>query len=256
MSKIDTANRLLKKKFGVFMHFLKHQEPEGWNQTVENFDVQTLSKNLRDVKAGWFFITLMQGRRFMCAPNKTFDRIAGTNPGEACSKRDLPMDLVNALYPYDIDLGLYYTGDGPHMDPVIGKKFGFTEPREIGVTQPFVGKWSSVLEEYALRYGKNVKMWWIDGCYKDYFKYTEELVKLYSDACHKGNPDCLVALNTGVFETLVRSFEAEDMTSGEFNFLSVLPEGRYTSGAQSHILAPSAQAKKAAPSGKTGAPQA
>ena len=102
MSTIATADRLLQKKFGVFMHFLRHNEPEGWNQTVANFDVPQLARDLSDAGAGWFFITLMQGRQFMCAPNATFDRIGGTLPGEACSTRDLPKDLIAALTLHDI----------------------------------------------------------------------------------------------------------------------------------------------------------
>lgn len=238
MSTIVTADNLLKKKYGVFMHFLQHDRPEGWNKTVENFDVPALARDLYDVGAGWFFITLMQGRKYMCAPNATYDEIAGTRPGEACSLRDLPQDIIRALSPLGIDTCLYYTGDGPYKDEEIGKHFGFTEPRELGVTRPFVEKWSSVLREYALRYGDAVKAWWIDGCYKEYFKYNDELLQLYVDACHAGNPDSLVALNNGVKRMLIRDWQAENMTCGEFNDFTILPQGRYTEGVQSHILAP------------------
>lgn len=238
MSTKTTADHLLEKKFGVFMHFLHHNRPEGWDKTVENFDVETVARDLRDVGAGWLFLTLMQGHRDMCAPNATYDEIAGTIPGEACSTRDLPQDLIHALSPLGIDMCLYYTGDGPYLDEKIGKRFGFTEPRELGVTRPFVEKWSAVLREYALRYGDHIKAWWIDGCYKDHFKYNEEFLKLYVEACHAGNPDSLVSLNDGTKLVFTRDWMAENMTCGEFNSFTVLPEGRYTDGVQSHILAP------------------
>ncbi len=45
------------------------------------------------MNAGYYFITLMQGSKHMLAPNKTYDSIAGTKPGEACAVRDLPMEL-------------------------------------------------------------------------------------------------------------------------------------------------------------------
>ena len=81
MSAITTADRLhAKRKFGIFTHFLAHNEPGGWDETVNNFDVPALAKNLSDIGAGWYFITLMQGRRYMCAPNAAFDAIAGTRP--------------------------------------------------------------------------------------------------------------------------------------------------------------------------------
>lgn len=60
----------------------------------------------------------MHGKRYMCSPNSTYDKIGELNPGEACSVRDLPMDLYKALSKYGIDLYLYYTGDGPHKDEV------------------------------------------------------------------------------------------------------------------------------------------
>lgn len=40
----------------------------------------------------------------MLGPNATFDRIAGIVPGEACSNRDLVLELAHALKKYDIDI--------------------------------------------------------------------------------------------------------------------------------------------------------
>ena len=239
MSAITTADRLLaKRKFGIFTHFLAHNEPGGWDETVNNFDVPALAKNLSDIGAGWYFITLMQGRRYMCAPNAAFDAIAGTRPGEACATRDLPADIIAALKPRGIDFCLYFTGDGPYKDSPEGDRFGFTEPRERGVNAAFVQKWTSVLREYALRYGSDVSAWWIDGMYKDYLKYTDELAAYYTAACAAGNPDALVALNDGVADGLVHSFPSETMTTGEFNSFCHIPATRFIDGAQAHILAP------------------
>ena len=75
-----------------------------------------MPRNLHEMGAGYYVITTMQGRKFMIAPNKTFDRIAGTKTGEACAARDLVQDLYQALSRYGIDLYLYFTGDGPYKD--------------------------------------------------------------------------------------------------------------------------------------------
>ena len=139
----------------------------------------------------------------MIAPNATYDAIADTKPGEACSERDLILDLYEALKKYDIDLCLYYTGDGPYKDVEIGRKFGFAEPRGT-VTMDFVQKWSSVLEEYAVRYGDKIKAWWLDGMYADYFGYTQELMEPYYQAIKMGNPNALVAFNNGVYPEISR----------------------------------------------------
>lgn len=127
------------------------------------------------------------------------------------------------------------------MDPEIGPRFGLTEHLELGVTEPFVRKWSSVLGELAARYGGRVKGWWIDGCYDDFLSYTPELLRLYAEAAKAGNPDSLVAMNNGVFPTCRKFGPDEDFTAGEFNDFFCVPEKRFVDGAQAFQLAPLGQ---------------
>ena len=242
-------DRFYSKKWGVFNHFLyviqnnpKYPNSYGkqtdWDTLVNEFDTEALAKNLHEMGAGYYVITVMQGTKYMIAPNATFDKIAGTKPGEACSKRDLIADLYQSLSKYDIDLLLYFTGDGPYKSVEEGKRFGFIEPRDVGVTKPFVEKWASVLEEYAVRYGDKIKGWWIDGCYKDWFKYTDELLSIYYKACKKGNSNALVALNPGLLGDLENGFTYEDFLCGEQNDFTAIPTQRFYGTAQAHILAP------------------
>ena len=247
---MSNTDRLFNKKWGVFTHYLNgiQNNPSNplnqgagrtpWNDCVNDFDVNKLADSLSRCGAGYYFITVMQGGETMIAPNSTFDSIAGTKPGEACAKRDLVLELYDALTPLGIDLYLYYTGDGPYAHPEIGRRFGFTEPRDRGVTMEFVENWAAVLEEYAVRYGNRVKGWWIDGCYRDYFKYTDELMEPYYKAVKKGNPDALAAMNNGVFPDYRKNYVREDFVCGEFNDLTVIPKSRYVDGAQAHMLAP------------------
>lgn len=240
--------------YGVFNHFLNgiQNNPENprslgksekWDDLVGQIDVEKLARQLHEVGASYYFITLMQGEEFMCAPNKTFDEIAGTKPGEACSKRDLPLDLAKALSKYGIKLCLYYTGDGPYKNVEIGKRFGFVDPRE-DVSEEFVKKWAAVLEEYAVRYGDLVSAWWIDGCYGENwgdvikFHYKDALLDHYYNAVKKGNPNAAVAMNNGVFKEFLKYYSKEDFTAGEFNSFDFYPDGKFTDGALSHILAP------------------
>ena len=96
-----------------------------------------------------------------------------------------------------------------------------------------------MLEEYSLRYGTRIKGWWVDGCYRDYFKYTDELLEPIYKACKSGNPDAIVALNGGVGNGLNMNYFAEDFVCGEFNELGFLPKERFIDGkAQAHILSP------------------
>lgn len=238
-------DRLLEKRWGVFNHFLYN--PPGssmdfgpdtvdWNERVNQLDVELIARQLHEMGAGYYFITVMQGRKYMLAPNATYDRIAGTRPGEACAKRDVISDLYTALSEYDIDLYLYFTGDGPYKDEEIGIRFGFINPRQ-NISVEFVEKWASVLEEYSVRYGNKVKGWWIDGCY-DFFGYDQDKLALYAKAIKNGNPNAIAAFNNGVKDTLEKWYVQEEYVCGEFNDFVYLPKERFIQGAQAHILAP------------------
>ena len=241
------ADRFYEKKWGVFYHFL-FDPPGGshlkerlsqlpWNTRVDMLDTDKIAETLHEMGAGYFFLTIMQGRKYMAAPNATYDRIAGTEPGDACPHRDLILDLYNSLSRYGIDLYLYYTGDGPHIDEEIGRKFGFTAPRE-NVSEEFVRKWASVLAEYAERYKGMVRGWWIDGCYP-YFGYTPELLNIYNETLKSIDPNVGVAFNVhGVKEELIKNHPEEDFTPGEFNSLWYVPKERFIDGAQAHLLMP------------------
>lgn len=240
-------DRLHDKKWGIFHHYLagnvnnkermrSYFHETDWDTCVHEFDVKKLAKQLSDIGVGYYFITLMQGTKYMLAPNATYDKIAGTKPGEACSTRDLPMELADELAKYDIDLYLYFTGDGPYKDEEIGKKFGYTEPRLGNMNEKFVEKWASVLEEYAVRYGDKVKGWWIDGCY-DWFGYTNDMLIPYKNAVEKGNPDAIVTFNNGKLGGFECQWDLEDYTCGEAVDLLTVPKARFIDGKkQGHIL--------------------
>lgn len=246
---MNFVEKFAERKWGVFNHYLwagvcQEGDPRNsevgaiaWNDAVEMFDVERLAWSLHKMNAGYYFITLMQGTAHMLAPNSTYDAIAGTKPGESCAKRDLPMEIADALAKYDIPLCLYYTGDGPWKDPVQGPIFGFTEPR-INVGRDFCEKWAAVLGEYAERYGDKVKAWWMDGFFELHNGYTNELRGLYYDAIKRGNPEALVAFNDRVKPNFVKVYPKEEMTCGEFNDFLLLPPSKYIDGALAHTLAP------------------
>lgn len=238
------------KRGGIFNHFLfdgTKEEEENWNEFVEGLDVELVAKNLHEMGAGYYFITLMQGRKFMIAPNKTFDEIAGTKPREACATRDLVEDLYQALSKYGIDLYLYYTGDGPYKDEEIGKRFGYTEPRNYHMNMEFTEKWGQVLGEYAARYGDKVKGWWIDGCY-DYFGYNDELLEPYYQAIKSGNQGAIMACNNAELlrkeywvdgkRQMKKWLRKEDFIAGELTDFLFVPDEAFVDGARAHLLIP------------------
>ena len=241
------TDRFYNSKWGVFTHYLPYiqnnpnhpaNQKKGctsWDACAEDLNVELLAAQLHEMGAGYLMFTLMQGDGYLAAPNAAYNVIAQSATERPC-KRDIPGALIKALGKYDIDLYLYFTGDGPYKNPEVGSKFGFTGHHEM-VTRDFVEKWSSVLEEYAVRYGDGVKGWWIDGCYKR-LGNTDELLQLYVDAVKKGNPNAIVSFNNGTPTALERCFACDDYVAGEREDFDMIPTGRFVDGAQSYILAP------------------
>ncbi len=249
----DFQREFANRKFGIFNHFL-YGEPGGfvkkqlsrdeeaieWNRQCNAFDAERIAYDLDRIGAGYYFITLMQGQRFMLAPNAAFDRICGTKPGECCAKRDLVAELIKALDKYGIALGLYFTGDGPYRDEYCTKGMGKVNEVPHKVNVEFVKNWTAVLEEYAVRYGDKVKAWWIDGTYDAtvgcHLGYTQNELKYYYDAVKKGNPKALVACNNGVKDHFYKWYEKDDMTSGEFTDFTHVPPSQLIDGALAQCL--------------------
>ena len=266
-------NRLKERKWGVMCHFLNsiQNNPEMpsnegvgrtfWNEVVAQVDVKNIAKELHEMKAGYVLFTIMQGYPYLIAPNATYDRITGSKAGESCSKRDLVLDLYAELQKYEIDLYLYFTGDGPYKDPKAGPVMGFHKRmQEVPIPERFLKNWSAVLKEYAERYKDVAKGWWIDGCY-DYFGYTEEKIKYYHDVLYAANPNFIVTYNDGwaieeavrratpkydpandepqpVDLQLRRYSRYEDYVSGEAFDFNIYPDNRFLDGSQWHILSP------------------
>ena len=251
----DFQREFAKRRFGIFNHFLygepggfvtkqlsREEEAVEWNRQVNAFDPERIAYGLDRIGAGYYFITLMQGQRFMLAPNATFDRLCGTKPGECCAERDLVAELIEALKKYGIALCLYYTGDGPYRDEYCSRGMGKVNNEPGVINLEFVKNWASVLEEYAVRYGDNIKAWWIDGTYDatvgSHLGYTQEALKYYYDACKKGNSNALVACNNGIKPDYYKWYEKDDMTSGEYCDFTHIPKSQLIDGALAHCLIP------------------
>ena len=174
-------------KWGIFTHYLwsnvntepLHSQGRGttdWSECVNEFDVEKYVASIKEAGAGYAIFTIMQGDKYMCAPNAAYDKITGLLPGEACSKRDLISEIADALEKENIPLMLYYTGDGPYKNEYTGRMFGYYDRDKQKVSDQFVTKWAEVAKEYSLRYGSRIKGWWVDGCY-DHFGYGRNILK-------------------------------------------------------------------------------
>lgn len=249
------TDRFYNSTWGIFNHMLytlQLSEEERKTKTITDFvdgiDTDLIAAQVHEMGAGYYFVSLCQGNRFLNAPNAAFDRITGYRPGEACSKTDLVENLYRSLSKYGIDLYLYFPADGPWQDEQATNAFGFHRDEKgntkEGYTVEFCRRYAEVIEEYAVRYGDKVKGWWIDGCY-DYFNATDEKLGYYKRAVEKGNPDAIVAMNNGgaVRECekgrppVMKRYSAhDDYVSGEATGFTLLPEGRFVDGAQWHVF--------------------
>lgn len=231
-----------KAGYGVFVHYLAGLQNNreqihslgretSWDECVREFDTESFAETMAEVGAGYVIFTVMQVRREMIAPNETFDRITGYQPGEACATRDLIEDLCQSLSRRSIPLMLYYTGDGPRADPQAAGAFGWQTP----VTPEFVGKWTEVAREYSERYGEKVVGWWVDGCYP-WIGYDDEKLAVFAQALKAGNPKSIVAFNRGVDPRVMSYTPHEDYTCGEQNRFFDMPVSRWLDGEQWHLL--------------------
>ena len=101
-------------KHGVFVHFLGGG-PE-WNQKVDSFDVRRFATQMVQARAGYVVFTLGQNSGYYCSPNATYDKFTGHRAGQRCSRRDLPMELADALQAQRIPLMLYLPSRAPQDD--------------------------------------------------------------------------------------------------------------------------------------------
>jgi hypothetical protein len=141
---------------GVFTHYLSSlqnnfgRNSQGqnstWDECVREFDADAYAASAAAAGARYAVITMMQGDRFMIAPNAVYDNFTGYAAGDACATRDLVLDVHAALSARGLRLMLYWTGDGPHFDEQARTGLGWPD----GVHNPttlFVERWASVLQE-------------------------------------------------------------------------------------------------------------
>lgn len=224
---------LSEARIGAFMHFLPGDSADF--ETVEEFDVEALAKQLDWMGAKYFMFTLGQNAGWFNAPNAAYDRIAGYTPGERCAKRDLPLDLHRALSAMGIRLMLYLPCQTPNRDSRAQKAFGLPQgPKDQPIDLTFATQWAEVIHEWSARYGEKVSGWWFDGAY-EHVQFNEDIARIYAGAVKRGNPDAIVTFNPGV--CLLRHTQAEDYTAGELNEpFAIVPTSRWIDGSQWHAL--------------------
>ena len=272
MSKPNRAAWLKKAKWGVFCHYLAdtagqrtplNLDSDTWNRQVESFDVEALAKQLQQMGAPYFCITLGQNSGFYCSPNQTYDELTGIKPSRL-SNRDLIADIARALEGTGTRLMVYLSSHAPSNHREAVEALGCTPPWDARAWGLEPGKylaaanadarltgfqrnWEAVIREWSERWGSSIKGWWIDGCF-----YADQMYRFpdppnfasLAAAARVGNPESIIAFNGGTKLPVIPLCEEEDYTAGELNSnLPVFgwqweqsPEDGMIDSAQYHIL--------------------
>lgn len=223
--------------YGIMIHYLKPAiVPDGgakeWNEVVNSFNVEHFASQANEAGAGFVMLTLGQNSGYYCSPNSVFDKVLGIQPGELCSVRDLPGDLISELKKYDIPLILYLPSNPPVSNKLVSEKFHY--PLKDSATsqynQPIL---EDMIREWSLRYGSDVKGWWFDGLYQwNNIRDTrmdmslKHNISTHTLAAKAGNKESIVTYNSG-FGKIKANTPYCDYTSGEKSTLNEMPSGRW-----------------------------
>src|ERR1700688_4153757 len=165
-----------------------------WNRFVDGFDVKGFASQMSNAKVGWVMFCLDDHYfAWPCSPNSRFDYYTGYGPGQKCSKRDLIMDVANALHAKGIKLIVYYAGLNGYMK----------EPKVLaGLKDTLRGNYNEksqpstetrkrrleILKEYADRYGTAIAGWWFDSPGKNSYDSSPYDWWAINSIVHNPNP--------------------------------------------------------------------
>jgi hypothetical protein len=236
----ENAAWMNKAKYGIFVHYqyrillgysvaTKPQFPEPsqmtaaeWNRFVDGFDVQGFARQVAEAKVGWVIFCLDDHYfAWPCAPNNVFNDYTGYASGQKCSRRDLIMELADALNANGVKLILYFAGLNGYMK----------EPKVMAGLLDDAGRGSmnekkppspecrqrrlAVLKEYADRYKDKIAGWWFDGMELSSYKDGPDDWRTISAIVRAANPKAVIAFSYGGNEQARIYPAVDDFTAGD-----------------------------------------
>ncbi len=224
--------------YGIMVHYLKPViVPDGgakeWNDAVNSFNVEKFANQSKEAGVGFVMFTLGQNSGYYCSPNATFDSIVEVKPGELCSNRDLPLDLIKALNKHNIPVILYLPSNPPVGNKLVSEKFKYPFKNDSATSQFNQPILEDMIREWSLRYGEGVKGWWFDGLYSwNAIRSTrmdmslKHNISTHTLAAKAGNKQSIVTYNYGFGEIQVNTPYC-DYSSGEKRTINEFPSGRW-----------------------------
>ena len=232
---------LLEGKYGIFLHYQyrillgysiatepqfpqpSEMSAEQWNQFVDGFDVKGFAEQMAQAKVGWVIFCIDDHYfAWPCAPNKTFSDFTGYAPGEKCSRRDLVMDLADALNAKGVKLICYFAGLNGYMkEPQVSAGLMDNDADRGGMNdkKPPAAECRrrrlAVLREYANRYKDKIAGWWFDGVEPDTYRAQPDDWWTINTIVHAANPRAVIAFSYGGNEQACVCEGIDDFTGGD-----------------------------------------
>jgi len=153
--------------FGIMVHYLssnivQDKGSQEWNDAVDSFNTDDFALKASEAGAGYVMFTLGQNSGYYCSPNASFDSVLGVNPGDLCSKRDLPMDLIKSLKKYNIPVILYLPSNPPVSNKLVSEKFRYTYGKDSATSQynqPIYGRNQNIAKQHIREHGPVARLW-------------------------------------------------------------------------------------------------
>lgn len=217
-------------KRGLMVHWV-YPEFGSVDETVDAFDLAGFMEDFDRTGAEWLFFPVGHCRGVYAAPCSVLDALDSPEFPMIgrCSRRDLTGEIAAAVHARGKRFVAYLPTEVSGMPIARGVRWSDDDDHA-----EFQKIWCAAIREWALRWGKNLDGWWLDGYYGEgSFKVTwrnglDE--DAWGAALRAGNPDCAVALNPGwievkhkpewfIFALEPRAAKLRDYLAGEVNFI-------------------------------------
>ena len=231
---------MTKGKYGIFMHYQYRillgysvktdpmlpdpslMTAEEWNRFVDGFDVKGFAAQMAEAQVGWVLFCIDDHFfAWPCTPNKTFSDYTGYASGEKCSRRDLIMEVADALNAKGVKLICYFAGLNGYMNaPQVaaglsdGTSRGFYS-EETPPSAESRRRRLEILKEYADRYKDKIAGWWFDCIEPDTYRDGPDDWWKINSIVRTANPSAVIAFSHGSneFERVVSGID--DYTAGD-----------------------------------------
>jgi len=216
--------------YGIGFHWTSETMPrEGkplpFLAAVEAFDVEQFVEQTVETGAAYVFFTTTHATHHLPCPNPEVERLIRGRT----SRRDLLMELADALAEAGIAMGFYYNhGVQKRTDRVQDPEWQAAVGSLMPDLTTYYENYCRLIAWMGEHYGPKLKAWWFDGApelaTRPGVPWTE-----MQEAAKAGHRERLVCYNSGIEETgygLVAPYQ--DYWAGESTSLDFRPSGQTT----------------------------